>query len=162
MLKNILKKSFADISASFLIILVCFIFASFYPHIMNYTSEQRLFFYDLLVRGILGLAVFTVLAVLASNIITQLRLFSSKKILQNVIRIVVFACLAFSIELIIFYPLFSFLSQSFILNGLIIIVSIGIIFMIIGLVIEDKMRKKDVEAINKRLNEIKDRVNEKA
>ena len=156
MLKNILKKSFADISASFLIILVCFIFASFYPHIMNYTSEQRLFFYDLLVRGILGLAVFTVLAVLASNIITQLRLFSSKKILQNVIRIVVFACLAFSIELIIFYPLFSFLSQSFILNGLIIIVSIGIIFMIIGLVIEDKMRKKDVEAINKRLNELKE------
>ena len=156
MLKNILKKSFADISASFLIILVCFIFASFYPHIMNYTSEQRLFFYDLLVRVILGLAVFTVLAVLASNIITQLRLFSSKKILQNVIRIVIFACLAFSIELIIFYPLFSFLSQSFILNGLIIIVSIGIIFMIIGLVIEDKMRKKDVEAINKRLNELKE------
>ena len=107
-------------------------------------------------RVILGLAVFTVLAVLASNIITQLRLFSSKKILQNVIRIVIFACLAFSIELIIFYPLFSFLSQSFILNGLIIIVSIGIIFMIIGLVIEDKMRKKDVEAINKRLNELKE------
>ena len=156
MLKNILKKSFVDISASYMIILVSFIFVSFYPHIMNYTSEQRLFFYDLLVRGILGLAVFTVLAVLASNIITQLRLFSSKKILQNVIRIVIFACLAFSIELIIFYPLFSFLSQSFILNGLIIIVSIGIIFMIIGLVIEDKMRKKDVEIINKRLSELRE------
>ncbi len=156
MLKNILRKSFVDISASFMIILVSFIFVSFYPHIMNYTSEQRLFFYDFLVRIILGLAVFTVLAVLANNIITQLRLFSSKKILQNVIRIVIFACLAFSIELIIFYPLFSFLSQSFILTGLIIIVSIGIIFMIIGLVIEDKIRKKDVEAINKRLNELKE------
>lgn len=156
MLKNILKKSFVDISVSYMIILVSFIFVSFYPHIMNYTSEQRLFFYDLLVRAILGLAVFTVLAVLASNIITQLRLFSSKKILQNVIRIVIFACLAFSIELIIFYPLFSFLSQSFILNGLIIIVSIGIIFMIIGLVIEDKMRKKDVEIINKRLSELRE------
>ena len=156
MLKTILKKSFVDISASFMIILVSFIFVSFYPHIMNYTSEQRLFFYDHLMRVILGLAVFTVLFVLANNIITQLRLFSSKKILQNIIRIVIFACLAFSVELISFYPLLSFLSQNFILNGLITIVFIGVIFMLIGLVIEDKIRKKDVEAINKRLNELKE------
>ena len=38
----------------------------------------------------------------------------------------------------------------------VLLVFIGIIFMIIGLVIEDKMRKKDVEAINKRLNELKE------
>ena len=64
MLKNILKKSFVDISASFMIILICFIFAAFFPHFMNYTPAQRLFFYDLLVRVVLGLSIISILGII--------------------------------------------------------------------------------------------------
>ena len=78
MLKNILKKSFVDISASFMIIRICFIFASFFPHFMNYTPAQRLFFYDLLVRVVLGLVIIAVFRIMTHHFIMKTDLLSVK------------------------------------------------------------------------------------
>ena len=158
MFKKIMKKSFADISASFLIILVCFIFASFFPTFMEYTAAQRLFFYDLLVRVILGLSIIASLGIFSHHFIMHSDYVSASKTVRRGISVLVVALLTIFINLCVF----SVLPQNYVLIGIAFIVILGVAGMIVGFIIEDKARKRDIEVINKRLNEIKDRVNEKA
>ena len=152
MLKNILKKSFVDISASFMIILICFIFASFFPHFMNYTPAQRLFFYDLLVRVVLGLAIIAVLGIITHYFIMKTDLLSVKKSVRQGISILVVALLTIFINL----SVFAVIPKNYVLIGIAFIVILAATGMIVGFIIEDKGRKKDIEVINKRLNEIKE------
>jgi hypothetical protein len=46
--------------------------------------------------------------------------------------------------------------QNYVLIGIAFIVILAATGMIVGFIIEDKARKKDIEVINKRLNEIKE------
>ena len=152
MLKNILKKSFVDISASFMIILICFIFASFFPHFINYTPAQRLFFYDLLVRVVLGLVIIAVLGIMTHHFIMKTDLLSVKKSVRQGISILVVALLTIFINL----SVFAVIPKNYVLIGIAIIVILGATGMIVGFIIEDKVRRKDIEQINRRLNEIKE------
>lgn len=158
MLKNILKKSFADISASFLIILVCFIFASFFPTFMEYTAAQRLFFYDLLVRVILGLSIIASLGIFSHHFIMHSDYFPISKSVRRGISVLVVIFLTAFVNL----SVFAVLPKNYVLIGIALIVILGATGMIVGFILEDKTQKRDIEVINKRLNEIKDRVNEKA
>ena len=150
MLKNILKKSFVDISASFMIILICFIFASFFPHFMNYTPVQRLFFYDLLVRVVLGLAIIAVLGIITHHFIMKTDLLSVKKSVRQGISILVVALLTIFINL----SVFAVIPKNYVLISIAIIVVLGATGMIVGFIIEDKVRRKDIEQINRRLNDL--------
>ena len=152
MLKTILKKSFVDISVSFMIILICFIFAAFFPHFMNYTPAQRLFFYDLLVRVVLGLAIIAILGIITHHFIMKTALLSIKKSVRQAISVLVVASLTIFVNL----SVFSVIPKSYILVGIDFITLLGIVGMIVGFIIEDKTQKKDIEEINKRLNEIKE------
>ena len=162
MLKNIVKKSFADISVSFLIIMVCFIFASFFPSFMEYTAAQRLFFYDLLIRIILGLSIVASLGIFAYHFIMHADYFSASKTARRGISIIVVALLTIFVNL----SVFAVIPKNYVLVSIAFIVILGVTGMIVGFIIEDKARKKDIEVINKRLNEIKeeekDFVNEQA
>ena len=152
MLKNILKKSFVDISASFMLILICFISVSFFPHFMNYTPTQRLFIYDLLVRVILGLSIIATLGIIAHHFIMQTELFSIKKSVRRGISVFVFALLTITINLWVF----SVIPKAYILTGIGFIVLLGIGGSIVGFVIEDRIQKRNIKIINQRLNELKD------
>ena len=152
MLKNILKKSFVDISASFMIILICFIFAAFFPHFMNYTPAQRLFFYDLLVRVVLGLSIIAVLGIILHHFIMKTDLLSIKKSIRQAISVFVVALLTIFVNL----SVFSVIPKNYTLLGIVFITLLGISGMLIGFIIEEKIRKKDIEKINKRLSEIKE------
>ena len=152
MLKSIVKKSFADISASSLIIMVCFIFASFFPTFMEYTAAQRLFFYDLLVRVILGLSIIASLGIFLHHFIMHSDYFSASKTARRGISIIVVALLSTFVNL----SVFAVIPKNYVLIGIAFIVILGATGMIVGFIIEDKARKKDIEVINKRLNEIKE------
>lgn len=150
MLKNILKKSFIDISASFMIILICFLFASFFPHFMNYTSAQRLFFYDLMVRAVLGLSIIAILGIISHHFIMKTDRISAQKSVRQAISVLVIALLTVFVNL----SVFSVIPKMYVLIGTSIIGVLGVVGMIVGFIIEDKTRKKDIEVINKRLNEL--------
>lgn len=150
-MKNILKKSFIDISVSCMIILICCILASFFPHLMNYVPEQRLIFYDLLFKVVLGLLVIIVLEIISHHFIMQTRIFNAKKSTRRAISMLVLFFLTVFVNL----SSFSFIPTVFALIGVGGIAALGVIGTIIGFVIEDKFMKKDIEAINKRLNELK-------
>lgn len=150
MLKNILKKSFIDISVSFMIILICFLFASFFPHFMNYTSAQRLFFYDLLVRAVLGLSIIAILGIISHHFIMKTDRISAQKSVRQAISVLVIALLTVFVNL----SVFSVIPKMYVLIGTSIIGVLGVVGMIVGFIIEDKTRKKDIEVINKRLNEL--------
>ena len=150
MLKNILKKSFIDISASFMIILICFLFASFFPHFMNYTAAQRLFFYDLLVRAVLGLSIIAILGIISHHFIMKTDRIPAKKSVRQAISVLVIALLTVFVNL----SVFSVIPKMYVLIGTSIIGVLGVVGMIVGFIIEDKTRKKDIEVINKRLNEL--------
>ena len=152
MLKNIVKKSFADISVSFLIIMVCFIFASFFPSFMEYTAAQRLFFYDLLIRIILGLSIVASLGIFAYHFIMHADYFSASKTVRRGLSVLVVALLTMFVNL----SVFAVIPQNYVLIGIAFIVIFAATGMIVGFIIEDKARKKDIEVINKRLNEIKE------
>ena len=152
MLKNILKKSLVDISTSFMIILICFIFAAFFPHFMNYTSAQRLFFYDLLVRVVLGLSSIAVLGIISHHFIMKTDLLSIKKSVRQAISVLVVALLTIFVNL----SVFSVIPTNYTLIAIFFITLLGIAGMVVGFIIEEKMRKNDIEKINKRLNEIKE------
>lgn len=152
MLKNILKKSLVDISASFMIILICFIFAAFFPHFMNYTPAQRLFFYDLLVRVVLGLSSIAVLGIISHHFIMKTDLLSIKKSVRQAISVLVVALLTIFVNL----SVFSVIPINYTFAGVVFIMLLGIAGMVVGFIIEEKMRKNDIEKINKRLNEIKE------
>ena len=152
MLKNILKKSFADISASFLIIMVCFLFASLFPHFMNYTPTQRLFFYDLLVRVVLGLSIIATLGIIAYHFIMKTDLLSIKKSIRQGISVLVVALLTIFVNL----SVFSVIPKNYILIGVVFITLLGTIGTIVGFIIENKTLKKDIKEINQRLNELKE------
>ena len=49
---------------------------------------------------------------------------------------------------------FSVISKMYVLIGISIIGVLGVVGMIVGFIIEDKTRKKDIEVINKCLNEL--------
>ena len=150
MLKNILKKSLVDISTSFMIILICFIFAAFFPRFMNYTPAQRLFFYDLLVRVVLGLSSIAVLGIISHHFIMKTDLLSIKKSVRQAISVLVVALLTIFVNL----SVFSVIPKMYVLIGTSIIGVLGVVGMIVGFIIEDKTRKKDIEVINKCLNEL--------
>ena len=152
MLKNILKKSLVDISASFMIILICFIFAAFFPHFMNYTPAQRLFFYDLLVRVVLGLSSIAVLGIISHHFIMKTDLLSIKKSVRQAISVLVVALLTIFVNL----SVFSVIPINYTFAGVVFIMLLGIAGMVVGFIIEEKMRKNDIAKINKRLNEIKE------
>ena len=152
MLKNIVKKSFADISVSFLIIMVCFIFASFFPSFMKYTEAQRLFFYDLLVKIIFGLSIIASLGIFAYHFIMHADYFSASKTVRRGLSVLVVALLTIFVNL----SVFAVIPQNYVLIGIACIVILAATGMIVGFIIEDKARKKDIEVINKRLNEIKE------
>ena len=152
MLKNILKKSLVDISTSFMIILICFIFAAFFPHFMNYTPAQRLFFYDLLVRVVLGLSSIAVLGIISHHFIMKTDLLSIKKSVRQAISVLVVALLTIFVNL----SVFSVIPTNYTFAGVVFITLLGIAGMVLGFTIEEKMRKNDIEKINKRLNEIKE------
>ena len=152
MLKNILKKSLVDISASFMIILICFIFAAFFPHFMNYTPAPRLFFYDLLVRVALGLSIIAVLGIILHHFIMKTDLLSIKKSIRQAISVFVVALLTIFVNL----SVFSVIPKNYTLIGIVFITLLGISGMLVGFIIEEKIRKKDIEKINKRLSEIKE------
>ena len=156
MLKTILKKSFEDIAVSSMIILICFFFAAFFPHFMNYTPAQRLFFYDLLVRFVLGLSIIATLGVISYHFIMITDLFSIKKSVRRAISVLMFALLAFFGHLSVFSSFFSFLPTSYVLIGIAIIAILGATGTIVGFIIEDKVRRNDIDQINKRLNELKE------
>ena len=152
MLKNILKKSFVDISASFMIILICFIFAALFPHFINYTPAQRLFFYDLLVRVVLGLSIIAVLGIISHHFIMKTDLLSIKKSIRQAISVLVVALLT----IFVYLSVFSVIPKNYTLVGIAFITLLGIAGMVVGFIIEEKMQKKDIEEINKRLSEIKE------
>ena len=152
MLKNILKKSFIDISASFMIILICFIFISFYPHFMNYTPAQRLLFYDLLVRVVLGLSIIATLGIIAHHFIMQTELFSTKKSIRRGVSVFILALLTLIVNLCVF----SVIPKTYVLIGIVFIVLICVGGSIVGFVIEDRIEKRNIKIINQRLNELKD------
>ena len=152
MLKTILKKSFVDISVSFMIILICFIFAAFFPHFMNYTPAQRLFFYDLLVRVVLGLSIIAIFGIISHHFIMKTDLLSIKKSIRQAISVFVVALLTIFVNL----SVFSVIPKNYTLIGIVFITLLGISGMLVGFIIEEKIRKKDIEKINKRLSEIKE------
>lgn len=147
-----MKKSFADISVSALIIMVCFIFASFFPNFMKYTEAQRLFFYDLLVRIILGLSIIASLGIFAYHFIMHADYFSASKTVRRGLSVLVIALLTIFVNL----SVFAVIPQNYVLIGIAFIVILTATGMIVGFIVEDKARKKDIEVINKRLSEIKE------
>lgn len=152
MLKNILKKSFVDISASFMIILICFIFAAFFPRFMNYTPAQRLFFYDLLVRVVLGLSIIAVLGIISHHFIMKTDLLFMKKSIRQALSVLVVALLTIFVNL----SVFSVIPKNYTIVGIVFITLLVIAGMVVGFIFEEKMQKKDIEEINKRLNELKE------
>ena len=140
------------VSASFMIILICFIFAAFFPHFMNYTPAQRLFFYDLLVRVVLGLSIIAVLGIISHHFIMKTDLLSIKKSVRQAISVLVVALLTIFVNL----SVFSVIPINYTFAGVAFIMLLGIAGMVVGFIIEEKMRKNDIAKINKRLNEIKE------
>ena len=154
-MKNIIKKSFADICVSLTLILISSLLASLFPYVMSYTPAQRLFLYDHLFRHTAGLSVFSVAGIVSHHFFMQTELFSASKAMRRVISTVIFALCAFFVLLWGFSPFFPFVSKTYILVGIASFIFISVIVMIICFAVEDKMAKKDAEMINKRLNELR-------
>ena len=150
-MKNILKKSFIDISVSCMIILICFLLVSFFPNLMNYTPTKRLIFYDLLFKLGFRLLIIVVLSILSYHFIMQTQLFTAKKSIRRGISVVVLFLLTIFINL----SVFSFIPIEYALVGVVSIAILGVIGAVAGFIIEDKFIKKDIEVINQRLNELK-------
>lgn len=150
-MKNILKKSFIDISVSCMIILICCILASFFPHLMNYAPTQRLVFYDLLFKLVLGLLVIIVLEIISHHFIMQTRIFNAKKSTRRAISMLVLFFLIVFVNL----SVFSFIPTVYALIGVGCIAALGVLGAVAGFIIEDRFIKQDIEVINQRLNELK-------
>lgn len=154
-MKNIIKKSFADICVSLTLILISSLLASLFPYVMSYTPAQRLFLYDHLFRHTAGLSVFSVAGIFSHHFFMQTELFSASKAMRRVISTVIFALCAFFVLLWGFSPFFPVVSKTYILVGIASFIFISVIVMIICFAVEDKIAKKDAEMINKRLNELR-------
>ncbi len=154
MLKKILKKSFSDICASFSIILIVFLTSAYFPSYMNYTPHQRLFFYEMLFKVILGLVIIATVGTFINHFIMEFELFSKKEFMRRSIIVVIIALLSVVVVLSVFSILP--LSKTYVITGVIIIVLLGVIGATIGFIIENKKRKKDIEAINERLIKLKE------
>lgn len=154
-MKNIIKKSFADICVSLTLILISSLLASLFPYVMSYTPAQRLFLYDHLFRHTAGLSVFSVAGIFSHHFFMQTELFSASKAMRRVISTVIFVLCAFFVLLWGFSPFFPFVSKTYILVGIASFIFISVIVMIICFAVEDKIAKKDAEMINKRLNELR-------
>lgn len=150
-MKSILKKSFIDISVSCMIILICCILASFFPYLMNYVPEQRLIFYDLLFKVVLGLLVIIVLGVILYHFIMQTRIFNAKKFTRRAISMLVLFFLTVFVNL----SVFSFIPTVYALIGVGCIAALGVLGAVAGFIIEDRFIKQDIEVINQRLIELK-------
>ena len=150
-MKKFLKKSFIDISVSCMIHYICFLLASFFPHLMNYTPTKRLIFYDLLFKLGFRLLIIVVLSILSYHFIMQTQLFNAKKSIRRGISVVVLFLLTIFINL----SVFSFIPIEYALVGVVSIAILGVIGAVAGFIIEDKFIKKDIEVINQRLNELK-------
>ena len=150
-MKKFLKKSFIDISVSCMIHYICFLLASFFPHLMNYTPTKRLIFYDLYFKLGFGLLIIVVLGILSHHFIMQTQLFNAKKSIRRGISVVVLFLLTIFINL----SVFSFIPIEYALVGVVSIAILGVIGAVAGFIIEDKFIKKDIEVINQRLNELK-------
>ena len=154
-MKNILKKSFIDTSVSCMILLISFLLASFFPHLMNYTPTQRLIFYDLLFKLGFRLLIIVALSILSYHFIMETQLFNAKKSIRRGISVFVLFLLTFSINLSFFSSFIPIISIEYVLVGVVSIAILGVMGAVAGFIIEDKFMKKDIEAINKRLNELK-------
>ena len=157
-MKNILKKSLHQICILSVIILAGLIFLLIYPKFMNYTPAQRLFFYDNLVNVVLSIDVCLVLWSISCNFIMETTLFSFKKSIRRGIAVVVFVLLESLSLLICFYNIphaSHFISDMYLLTWIGVFMLFSVILFIIIFILEDKFMKKDIEAINKRLNELK-------
>lgn len=154
-MKNIIKKSFADICVSLTLILIASLLASLFPYVMSYTPAQRLFLYDHLFRHTAGLSVFSIAGIVSHHFFMQTELFSASKAMRRVISTVIFVLCAFFVLLWGFSPFFPFVSKTYILVGIASFIFISVIVMIICFAVEDKIAKKDAEMINKRLNELR-------
>ena len=152
MLKNILKKSFAEVIVSFFIILLGFLFASLVPHFMSYTPAQRLFFHDLLARVIWGLSIISTLSIISHHFIMMSELIPAKRVVRRSISVLTVALIAIFVNL----SVFSIIPLPYVFGGIVLIVLLSVAGMIVGFIIEDKIRKKDIAVINKRLNELKE------
>ena len=151
-MKNIIKKSFADIAVSFSIILLGFLFASLVPHFMSYTPAQRLFFHDLLARVIWGLSIISTLGIISHHFIMMSEILTAKRVVRRGISVFTVALIAIFVNL----SVFSIIPLPHVFVGIVLIVLLGVAGMIVGFIIEDKSRKKDIAVINKRLNELKE------
>ena len=154
-MKNILKKSFIDTSVSCMILLISFLLASFFPHLMNYTHMKRLIFYDLLFKLSFRLLIIVVLSILSYHFIMQTQLFNAKKSIRRGISVFVLFLLIISINLSFFSFFIPIIPIEYVLVGVVSIAILGVMGAVAGFIIEDKFMKKDIEAINKRLNELK-------
>ena len=154
-MKNILKKSFIDVSVSCMIHFICFLLASFFPHLMNYTPTKRLIFYDLYFKLGFVLLIILVLSILSYHFIMETQLFIAKKSIRRGISVFVLFLLTISINLSFFSSFIPIISIEYVLVGVVSIAILGVMGAVAGFIIEDKFMKKDIEAINKRLNELK-------
>ena len=154
-MKNILKKSFIDISVSCMIHYICFLLASFFPHLMNYTPMQRLIFYDLLFKLGFRLLIIVVLSILSYHFIMQTQLFNAKKSIRRGISVFVLFLLTFSINLSFFSFFIPIIPIEYVLVGVVSIAILGVMGAVAGFIIEDKFIKNDIKVINQRLKELK-------
>ena len=79
-------------------------------------------------------------------------LLSIKKSVRQAISVLVVALLTIFVNL----SVFSVIPKNYTLVGIAFITLLGIAGMVVGFIIEEKMQKKDIEEINKRLSEIKE------
>ena len=154
-MKNILKKSFIDTSVSCMILLISFLLASFFPHLMNYTPMKRLIFYDLLFKLSFRLLIIVVLSILAYHFIMQTQLFNAKKSIRRGISVFVLFLLTISINLSFFSSFIPIISIEYVLVGVVSIAILGVMGAVAGFIIEDKFIKNDIKVINQRLKELK-------
>lgn len=154
-MKNILKKSFIDSSVSCMILLISFLLASFFPHLMNYTPMKRLIFYDLLFKLSFRLLIIVVLSILAYHFIMQTQLFNAKKSIRRGISVFVLFLLTISINLSFFSSFIPIISIEYVLVGVVSIAILGVMGAVAGFIIEDKLIKNDIKVINQRLDELK-------
>lgn len=154
-MKNILKKSFIDTSVSCMILLISFLLASFFPHLMNYTPMKRLIFYDLLFKLGFRLLIIVALSILSYHFIMQTQLFNAKKSIRRGISVFVLFLLTISINLSFFSSFIPIISIEYVLVGVVSIAILGVMGAVAGFIIEDKLIKNDIKVINQRLDELK-------
>ena len=152
MWKTIIKKCFKDILlTSTLMIFLVIIFYSVIP-IFHLDIEHKLFFYESIFSIIRYMLVVVAIGSLIENIITEFELISSNKWIRRLIIISV----AILLVLIALYwsGFFSGVSSWGVLAVMVFVSAFGALASMVGYVIEDKRRKKEIADINERLNEL--------